>query len=162
MLPRCLVRGGLPVDVAASAGAAPGCNVFRTVFHDVAQALPGLGIVHFRPAWYLDYAVGSVPAAHTLPTSVACMSGTLMGRVVYLDQGVDVMVGPQDDVTAFTTIAPVRPPLGDKTLAPDMYDPVTAVSRLGVKHHGIDKSTGFHDRVEQAGLPVKRPPLGGR
>ena len=97
-----------PDRAAQTAAAALEQYNLLTVFHNIADILSCLGIIHHRAARHVHINILAVGAVTLVPASVTSMLREDMTLVTQMEEGPVIVIATQDDTAALTTVATVR------------------------------------------------------
>ena len=111
---RSLTGSRLEVPVAQSAASSLQQDHFLSVLGDIADVLARLGVVNHRAAGHLDDLVLAVFAEAAILGAAFAVTGPGhdVAVVAQVEQGPVVTVAAQDDVSAASAVATVRPSVG--------------------------------------------------
>src|SRR5262249_22255057 len=102
----------------------------------------GVEVVDHRADRDADENVGAIAAGAVAAHSVAAVLGAPVRMILEMKEGVDGVVGEQDDVAAPAAVAAIGSALGNVLLAPEAHAPIAAFARTNedgglVDEHGL-------------------------
>ena len=142
---RCLACRRLEMLVAQAAAAATQQAHDLTILGHVTQELPRLGIIHRCATRHLDGAVLTVLTRHLVFTTRLTVGSEHMALKLQMDEGPQVAVSLQVDVTATTAVAAVRTALGDILGTVQMRRAGTALTTAAQYLHIVNKIALCHN-----------------
>jgi hypothetical protein len=135
------------VYIAQATAPATGHDQLFVMFDNVTQQGTGFLVVNLGAAGDGNNTVFSVAPVLSLATTGAAVVSSLVGNVVYVNEGIVVAVSPEDYIAAVTTVAAIRTAVGDELLPAEANAAIAPIAGTGMNNDRVYESACRHEFI---------------